>query len=199
MRASTAPSPSRAGPWRSFRRPASGWWARWAARRCSRGTEGQKRRSRVLFRRLGSFTRTAGTHAEVRYRCFLPDLAGFTSPRCPDHKLFVTTTTERVGFEPTIPFRVYTRSRRAPSTTRPPLHETLCGERRIRTYDTVPGMPDFESGAFDHSASSPDIHLSRFFSRNRSKKSFSIWRLSSAKSPLITWSRWLCRGSSARL
>ena len=34
---------------------------------------------------------TAGTHAKVRYRCFLPDLAGFTSPRCPDHKLFVTT------------------------------------------------------------------------------------------------------------
>ena len=30
---------------------------------------------------------TAGTHAKVRYRCFLPDLAGFTSPRCPDHKL----------------------------------------------------------------------------------------------------------------
>jgi hypothetical protein len=65
------------------------------------------------------------------------------------------TTTERVGFEPTIPFQIYTRSRRAPSTARPPLHETLSGERRIRTYDTVPGMPDFESGAFDHSASSP--------------------------------------------
>src|SRR5688500_11240442 len=31
-----------------------------------------------------------------------------------------------------------------------------CGERRIRTYGTVPGTPDFESGAFDHSASSPD-------------------------------------------
>ena len=28
---------------------------------------------------------------------------------------------ERVGFEPTIPVRVYTRSRRAPSATRPPL------------------------------------------------------------------------------
>jgi site-specific DNA recombinase len=29
---------------------------------------------------------------------------------------------ERVGFEPTIEFPLYTRSRRAPSTTRPPLH-----------------------------------------------------------------------------
>src|SRR5216684_1186728 len=70
--------------------------------------------------------KTAGTHAKVRYRCFLPDLAGFTSPRCPDHK-------------------------------------TPFGERRIRTHGTVPGTPDFESGAFDHSASSPPIHFSAPF------------------------------------
>jgi hypothetical protein len=106
------------------------------------------------MRQLGSFIRTAGTHAEVRYRCFLPDLAEFTSPRCPDHKN-KNCFTERVGFEPTIPFQIYTRSRRAPSTARPPLHETISGERRIRTYGTVTGTPDFESGAFDHSASSP--------------------------------------------
>ena len=66
---------------------------------------------------------TAGTHAKVRYRCFLPDLAGFTSPRRPDHKLFAPNScaAERVGFEPTIPFQIYTRSRRAPSAARPPL------------------------------------------------------------------------------
>jgi hypothetical protein len=147
----------------------------WAARRCSRATEGQKKKEpSPLSRGLGSFTRTAGTHAEVRYRCFLPDLAGFTSPRCPDHKLFVpTTTAERVGFEPTIPFQIYTLSRRAPSTARPPLHETLCGERRIRTYDTVPGMPDFESGAFDHSASSP-IFTCRVSSRAAARRSPSV-------------------------
>src|SRR5262249_21051582 len=34
------------------------------------------------------------------------------------------------------------------------------GERRVRTYGTVTGTPDFESGAFDHSASSPWLGLS---------------------------------------
>ncbi len=121
---------------------------------------------------------TAGTHAVVRYRCFLPDLAGFTSPRRPGHKVLVLLyQSEREGFEPSIPFQVYTRSRRAPSAARPPLQQmsrcrrgqplAFCsdqplfpqndcdGERRIRTYGTVAGTPDFESGAFDHSASSP--------------------------------------------
>ena len=32
---------------------------------------------------------------------------------------------ERAGFEPAIRFPVYTLSRRAPSTTRPPLHSRL--------------------------------------------------------------------------
>src|SRR5260370_3592690 len=100
--------------------------------------------------------KTAGTHAKVRYRCFLPDLAGFTSPRCPDHKFH----SERVGFEPTIPFQIYTRSRRAPSAARPSL---LHGERRIRTYGTVPGTPDFASGSFYHSTSSPPIPFSSSF------------------------------------
>ena len=70
-------------------------------------------------------TRVAGTHAKVRYRCFLPDLAGFASPRCPDHKARVSDDTEGVGFEPTIPFQIYTRSRRAPSTARPPLQDKV--------------------------------------------------------------------------
>ena len=33
---------------------------------------------------------------------------------------------ERVGFEPTIPFQVYTLSKRAPSTTRPSLRYIMC-------------------------------------------------------------------------
>ena len=69
---------------------------------------------------------TAGTHAKVRYRCFLPDLAGFTSPRCPDHKLLLQSSLQRRGWDsnPRYPFRVYTLSRRAPSATRPPLQDS---------------------------------------------------------------------------
>ena len=37
---------------------------------------------------------------------------------------------ERVGFEPTRPLRAYTRSRRAPSTTRPSLRYTKCEAAR---------------------------------------------------------------------
>src|SRR5215467_9626862 len=81
----------------------------------------------------GPFAKTAGTHAKVRYRCFLPDLAGFTSPRRPHHKL----STERVGFEPTIPFRVYTRSRRAPSAARPSLLQAFIAES-VGFEPTVP-------------------------------------------------------------
>ena len=33
---------------------------------------------------------------------------------------------ERKGFEPSIPFRVYSLSRGAPSTTRPPLRRVVC-------------------------------------------------------------------------
>src|SRR5713226_6493248 len=33
------------------------------------------------------------------------------------------------------------------------------GERGIRTPDTLPGTPDFESGAFSRSASSPERRL----------------------------------------
>src|SRR5918996_3026013 len=66
-----------------------------------------------------------------------------------------STSTERERFELSIPFQIYTRSRRAPSAARPPLHLCCSGERRIRTYGTVAGTLDFESSAFDHSASSP--------------------------------------------
>src|SRR5690242_20612481 len=101
---------------------------------------------------------TAGTHAKVRYRCFLPDLAGFTSPRRPDHKLLLQAPLQRRGWDsnPRYPFRYA----RVPGVCLQPLGHLskdlpTSGERRIRTYGTVPGTPDFESGAFDHSASSP--------------------------------------------
>lgn len=38
-----------------------------------------------------------------------------------------------------------------------PLQGTDGGEEGIRTPDTVSGIPDFESGAFSHSATSPAI------------------------------------------
>ena len=127
---------------------------------------------------------TAGTHAEVRDRCFLPDLAGFTAPRCPDHK---NNTYGEGGIRThdTLSdihaFQACAFNRSATS----PIH----GERRIRTYDTVPGMPDFESGAFDHSASSPAaIHLS-LRRRRAPKKSFNSCALCSPRTPEVTSTR----------
>src|SRR5437016_13608251 len=38
---------------------------------------------------------------------------------------------ERVGFEPTLPFRVNTLSKRAPSATRPSLRRTCCGGKQV--------------------------------------------------------------------
>ena len=135
---------------------------------------------------------TAGTHAKVRYRCFLPDLAGFTAPRCPDHKISL-----RRGWDsnPRYPFR-YTR---VPGVRLQPLGHLslrlpydLHGERRIRTYDTVAGMPDFESGAFDHSASSPTFRILFYtpsFLRRLLKNDFKISLHSSARTPPSTSTR----------
>ena len=144
----------------------------------------------------GPFAKTAGTHAKVRYRCFLPDLAGFTSPRRPDHKPFdgesgirthdtlssihafqacafsrsaispKTFIAESVGFEPTVPLPVRLISSQVPSTTRPALH----------------GM-DFQV----------------FCSRRARKKSSSNLPHSSESNPRVTSTRWLCRSSSSRL
>src|SRR5919106_1115782 len=110
-----------------------------------------------------------------------------------------STSTERERFELSIPFRIYTRSRRAPSAARPPLHLCRSGERRIRTYGTVAGTPDFESGAFDLSASSPSYSVVLCCSRKRRKNSLRIRAHSSPSTPSVIRTRWLCRGSSRRL
>lgn len=84
----------------------------------------------------------------IRYRCFLPDLAEFANYRrggtdgatidvklfCPaclfqcakpvGCRTYCSNLAERAGFEPAIRLTVYTLSRRAPSTTRTPLHAT---------------------------------------------------------------------------
>ena len=44
--------------------------------------------------------------------------------------------------------------RRAPIEARQ-RRDSIGGEKGIRTPDTVSGIPDFESGAFNHSAISP--------------------------------------------
>src|SRR5262249_42506309 len=59
-------------------------------------------------------TRRCATVASVRtWRGSRPRVVPTTS--C------LQSSAERVGFEPTIPFQIYTRSRRAPSAARPPL------------------------------------------------------------------------------
>ena len=56
-----------------------------------------------------------------------------------------------VGFEPTRRLPAYTRSRRAPSTTRPPILVARASEGARGSFDS----PLPRRGAFDHSATHP--------------------------------------------
>ena len=61
------------------------------------------------------------SHWFTQYRCFLPDLAGFSGSNCTVPQSLIkagTRLAERVGFEPTVEFPPHTLSKRAPSTTR---------------------------------------------------------------------------------
>src|SRR5215813_7270772 len=133
---------------------------------------------------------TAGTHAKVRYRCFLPDLAGFTSPRRPDHNLFRTSdAAERVGFEPTIPFQIYTRSRRAPSAARPPLQRA----ESVGFEPTVP-LPVRLISSQVPSTTRPALQRFSFQPsgvRSPWKKRVSRAAHSASRTPARTSSRWL--------
>lgn len=40
-----------------------------------------------------------------------------------------------------------------------PILNTQCGKGEIRTLDTLSGMPLFESGAFNHSATFPNANV----------------------------------------
>lgn len=46
---------------------------------------------------------------------------------------YISKMAERAGFEPAIRFPVYTLSRRAPSTTRPPLHSRLIFNKQYQS------------------------------------------------------------------
>ena len=84
-------------------------------------------------------------------------------------------TTDGVGFEPTVRYeRTHTfqacalnhsatrpkttsfhrNKQKGPSTLRP-LGSSIYGQGEIRTLDTLAGMPVFETGAFNHSATCP--------------------------------------------
>src|SRR3989454_11889365 len=52
-----------------------------------------------------------------------------------------------------------------------PTDDVIGGERGIRTHDTLAGTPDFESGAFSRSASSPETDASYPKHQNRKRKS----------------------------
>src|SRR2546426_1251579 len=52
-----------------------------------------------------------------------------------------------------------------------PGDDVIGGERGIRTPDTLAGTPDFESGAFSRSASSPETDASYPKHQNRKRKS----------------------------
>ncbi len=61
---------------------------------------------------------------------------------------------ERVGFEPTRRLPAYTRSRRAPSTTRPPLLHLVWSCPRVGDFRRSPAKT---SALIDHSATSPSF------------------------------------------
>ncbi len=76
-----------------------------------------------------------------------------------DNEAFLKEVAVREGFEPSIHFRVYTLSRRAPSTTRTP-HRVFNfskygGEGGIRTLDTFSRIHTFQACSFNHSDTSP--------------------------------------------
>ena len=72
---------------------------------------------------------------------------------CPKNS-FRKYMAERVGFEPTRQFPAYTLSKRAPSTTRPPLPEALlCPDayaRRHYSGDALGSNPALRQNVFFH-------------------------------------------------
>ena len=79
----------------------------------------------------------------------------------------------------------------------------LNGEGGIRTHDTVTGTPDFESGAFSLSATSPcfAILLQRaaLFWRKAEKNVLRARAQAASLTPDTTCTRWLCLESSNKL
>ena len=61
---------------------------------------------------------------------------------------------DREGFEPSIELPLYTRSRRAPSTTRPPVR-LPAPIRRTHFFPRTDAMPEASLCAFNHSATCP--------------------------------------------
>jgi hypothetical protein len=120
------------GGWGSGRAPRPSLWSL----DCVSGARLRAERARMLHGRIATQT----NHASI---------SGFA---------------EREGFEPSVPLPVHMISNHAPSTTRSSLQESLAerglsGERGIRTHGTLTGTPDFESGTFGHSVSSPPRNL----------------------------------------
>ena len=106
---------------------------------------------------------------------------------------------------------IHTLSKRAPSTTRSPLQgarrsRTLRerpprrakengGEGGIRTHGERKPTVDFESTAFDHSATSPQqVQHASGFRRRARKKLRSCSAAPASRTPEVTSKRWLSRG-----
>ena len=93
---------------------------RWAVRSLQSGLYGNYREIRALF----AYFRVKG----AKFLCASDCVA------------------ERVGFEPTLPFRVNTLSKRAPSATRPSLRRKIWeGRQLFQGYRIAPSRPEFMS------------------------------------------------------
>ena len=82
------------------------------------------RRSREAWRELGLEREFRASTASPKCRGSLANAREYWAFQCGGNaleKLCEDRLAEREGFEPSIEFPLYTRSRRAPSTTRPPL------------------------------------------------------------------------------
>ena len=112
------------------------------------------------------------------YRCFLPDLTGFTGfhcvgPKYQHHLLRPASQTRslRQEFNPAKADCRLQGTAISPSSTANPKDKFIKfsgGERGIRTPDTVPRIPAFQASSLSHSDISPyaNILLTKAFCRH---------------------------------
>ena len=122
--------------------------------------------------------------------------AGHRASPTTNHQAGSMITTEREGFEPSVPLRVHATSNRAPSAARsslqkhstflipmqksegslrpPPSRKIYSGERGIRTPGTLTGSTVFETARFNRSRISPRVMRLRGFEPPTFRSA--IWR-----------------------
>ena len=127
----------------------------------------------VWIKKIPLSSRQAACISLVNHLPLLPSGSDGVGRRPIAQNLPISTEgeTEREGFEPSVPARVHTLSKRTPSATRSSLQwaywthaeraVSFSGERGIRTLGTVNSTTDFESARFNRSRISPKKHVAK--------------------------------------